>query len=336
MTKFFMRVRLAGSALLLMFFCFAAWHHRIVIYLLRQGQGQLNVMVNAVPVRQFSSENALSARERENLELISPVKKYSVDSLDFFPTRNFETIYNENGSPTLWVITASKPYSLEPVAWSFPLIGEVTYKGFFSLRLASAEYLALSKDHDVSVRPVAAWSTLGWFSDPLLSNVLKRDKAWFCNLLFHELFHATYFSPGNVDLDENLADFVADKATLLFLRNDSVEVKKYIRSKSDNLVIRKFMKRTSESLNEFYDSIVNRPDREILKIEKFRNISDSFGLLPVKSKRKLKLRKKELVSGNACFVDFRQYEGLQDSLENVFNKIYRGNLKKMVQDLKRQ
>ena len=325
---------IALNTLLLIIFCTIAWQHRVVIYLLRQGKGQLHILMNAVPVEKFQSQYTVTQRQRENLALISAIKKYSVDSLDYEPTSNFESVYNENGVPSLWVITASQPYSLEPVGWWYPLVGRVTYKGFFDKHLAAREFVSLSGNYDVSIRPVTAWSTLGWFTDPIMSNVLDRDKGSFCNLLFHELFHATWYAPGNVDLDENLADFVAGKATIRFLKNDTAAVKKFLVSRSDNEIVRKFMKKTSASLTEFYDTIINRPDRSELKKRKFSEIARSMKTLPLVNRKKLLARIRELRSGNACFVDFGQYESLQDSLENVFNKIYRGNLKKMVRDLK--
>jgi predicted aminopeptidase len=327
-------ITIALNTILLIIFCTMAWQHRVVIYLLRQGKGQLHVLMNAMPVEKFLAQEKVTQRQRENLALIPLIKKYSVDSLAYEPTSNFESVYDENGEPSLWVLTAARPYSLEPVTWRYPLVGEVTYKGFFDKHLAAREFVSLSRNYDVSIRPVTAWSTLGWFSDPLMSNVLGGEKGSFCNLLFHELFHATWYAPGNVDLDENLADFVAGKATIRFLKNDTTAIKKFLVSKADNEIIRKFMKETSRSLVQFYDTIINRPDRSELKKQKFLEIARRLESLPCVNRKKLRARVRELRSGNACFVDFSQYESLQDSLENVFNKIYRGNLKKMVRDLK--
>jgi predicted aminopeptidase len=319
---------------LLACFAAAAYHHSLLIYLVHQGKGQLHILMNTETFEHFLNKKSISMTEKEKLEMISNIKKYSVDSLEFLPTKNFARIYDQQNKPSLWVITASERYALRPYEWSFPLIGTVSYKGYFDKGLAAREYLSLINYYDVELRPVSAWSTLGWFSDPVLSNILSRKKGVLCNLIFHELFHATYFAPGEVELNENLANFIAHKATLMFLSNDSAEIKQYLDDHEDNRVIANYMERTSVSLALFYDSLSANPQLPFLKKQKFSAIADSFALLPVKNKLKLKARLSDLASGNACFVDYRQYESLQDSLEIVFNKFYKGDLKKMVRDLK--
>src|SRR5690606_34719233 len=107
-------------------------------------------------------------------------------------------------------------------------------KGFFDKHLASAEVLDLkNKGYDVDVSPVTAYSSLGWFADPLFSGMLQRSKGRFCNLIFHELFHGTLYLPGSVNLNENLASFVAHKATIRFLARDSAELALYLRQQQE-------------------------------------------------------------------------------------------------------
>ncbi len=324
------------SYCLLVLFIFCAINYKVSIYLCYQAKGQLVVLFNRQSITDFERENNLSKEEKENLRLIEAIKKYSIDSLGYKPTNNFTRIYNQKKSATLWVITASFPYKLKPYEWTFPMVGTVSYKGFFKKDLADLEFNRLrSLGYDVDLRSVSAWSTLGWFNDPLLSSMLHRSKGGLCNLLFHELLHATYYQPNAVNFNENIANFIAHKATIQFLKNDSLALKQYLNNYSDNLVFSNFMQRQNTFLKRFYQKIENSDNKLALKLQAINSISDSVRFLRLINPKLTEARQKDILTNkNAYFIDFEQYDSMQDSLEDVFNKIYKGNIKKLVQDLK--
>ena len=323
-------------------YCFAvvaficAFNYQTSIYLIYQARGQLAVLLNTQPLQSFKAGNDLSQHERESLELVEQVKRFSVDSLGYKPTRNFTAIYDQRSATTLWVITACRPYAFSAYEWSFPIVGKVSYKGFFKKSLAQKEYNHLiAGGYDADMRSVSAWSTLGWFSDPVLSSMLQRSKGGLSNLLFHELFHATYYAPGKVDFNENIASFIAHKATLLFLKNDTAELSKYRRSYNDNIVFSNYMLRKTAYLETYYHEIKGAPGKYELKLRALYHIADSIQYLPLADKKRFMARKEDIMKfKNAYFIDFKQYDSMQDSLEMVFNKIYKGNLVKLVRDLK--
>lgn len=319
-----------------LFFC--SCFHETTTYLFHQSYGQIYILMHTQSFEDYAGKNVISTKQKQSLDLILEIKKYSVDSLNYKPTKNFTTIYNQNNAPVLWAITASSKYKIEPYYWKFPIVGNVSYKGFFDKRKANAAKNKLvSIGYDVDLRSVSAWSTLGWFSDPVLSSMLNRSKGQLCNLIFHELFHATYYAESSVDFNENLASFVAHKATQKFLRKDTIELQKYLDSYSDNKIIDAHVKFELTELNRFYDSISGFNEREkyILKLQKLTKISRSFNDLQLKDSKRIKMVQNNILEfKNAWFVDFGQYNSLQDSLEGVFNKIYQSDLAKMVQSLK--
>lgn len=329
-------LRLLFSLCFFVFCMSCLFQYQLAIYLLSQAKGQLSVLSKTTSIADYRQGKTLGQRETENLLLIEKIKSYSVDSLDYLPTDNFTTIYDQEHSPVLWVITASEPYAIQPYSWTFPMIGRVSYKGFFNKQLAEKEYHHLAaQGYDVDLRTATAWSTLGWFKDPVLSGMLGRSKAGLCNLLFHELFHATYYAPSSVDLNENLANFIADKATLRFLKHDTAELRLYRESNADELVFNNYMLRKKQFLEAFYTSIEKQSNRLELKLKALAQIADSVALLPLNHPARYKRRAADIARfKNAYFVDFQQYESMQDSLDNVFNKFYAGDLKKLVQDLK--
>lgn len=232
-------IRASFSFLLWAGLVYLACHYETCTYLARQAAGQLRILTKA---KHPDPAIQLSARAQRNLDLLPALKKYTVDSLGFDETSNYEKIYYHGTQPVIWVVTASKPFSLEPVEWTFPVVGQVSYKGYFDKRLAALELTSLRRQGmDAEISPVSAYSTLGWFSDPIFSSMLERTKPSFCNLIFHELFHATYYVSGNVNLNENLASFIAHKATLQFLRADTAALALYLRTHSDQQVIRRFL-----------------------------------------------------------------------------------------------
>lgn len=328
------RLILSGVFFGLMLICIS--NYQTSIYLLQQGRGQLSILLNTQLISDYSKNNTLSQQELDNILLIEKIKTFSIDSLGYLPTNNFTTIYNQKNSATLYVITASQPYDLKAYEWYFPIIGTVSYKGFFKKELALKEYNYLkSRGYDVDLRTVSAWSTLGWFNDPLLSSMLSRSKGGLCNLLFHELFHATYYAPNSVNFNENIASFIAHKATIHFLNKDTSELNKYLTNFSDNAIYNRFMIRKADFLRTYYPTIIENKTKLILKFKTLYQIADSINYLPLKNKAKFLSKKDDILNNrNAYFIDFEQYDSMQDSLESVFNKIYKGNLKKLVQDLK--
>lgn len=332
-------LKIAFQILLWMALCISSLRHKDVIYLLYQGKGQLNILLNSYPPEEYSEKYSLSDIQRSNIELIKQLKIYSIDSLGYKPTKNFTKIYNQNNKPALWVISASEKNSISPFYWEFPLVGKVSYKGFFKKDLALKEKNHLiASGYDVDLRAVSAWSTLGWFSDPVLSSMLNKPKGQLCNLIFHELFHSTYYAKGKVDFNENLASFIAHKATLRFLRSDTLSYNQYIQSVSDNKKIDKALFKIISELNLFYENLkVSQSNPIIERVKKFYFIQQELLKLNISDTSRCRKIADQIVSSkNAWFVDFKQYNSLQDSLENVFNKNYNSSIRLMVQSLKEE
>lgn len=331
-------IKITWNFLLWTFVVLCSVYYETTVYLVHQSRGQIHILMNTQTFEEYSSENQLTQKQKQGLELINEIKKYSVDSLSYKSTKNFTSIYNQNNAPVLWVITASEKYRIEPYYWKFPVVGKVSYKGFFDKQKAiAAKNELICKGYDVDLRSVSAWSTLGWFSDPVLSSMLDRSKGQLCNLVFHELFHATYYAKSSVDFNENLASFIAHKATQQFLKKDTLELKKYLESYEDHKLMDDHVMNKLKDLNRFYDSIssFDEQQKNLLKMQKLTKISLSFeGLRLTDPKRIKPVQKNILEFKNAWFVDFGQYNSLQDSLEGVFNKFYQSNLAKMVQSLK--
>ncbi len=332
-------LRLLLSAITIACFMWLLMYAELGLYLVKISYGQINILLNTEKIEDILKSDKLSKEDRQKIGWIEEIKKYSVDSLGYKHTNNFTTYFNQHNQPILWIVTACKPYAFEAYEWSFPIVGSVSYKGFFNKSTAEKERFKLyMQGYDADISEVSAWSTLGWLPDPVLSSMLSKSKARMANLFFHELFHATYYAPSSVDVNENLANFIARKATLRFLKNDTVELNKFLKSTQDDSIYNTFIFKGYERLKKVYAQNAGKEDNLRLA-EKEKTLAsiyrESFDVKLHYPKRYKEYNKQILFVKNSFFIDAHRYDGLSDSLNEVFNKKYGGNLKKMIADLKK-
>jgi predicted aminopeptidase len=117
-------------------------------------------------------------------------------------------------------VSASKKDSFTFHLWWFPIVGEVPYKGFFEKEDAISQARDLeARGFETWVRGTDAFSTLGWFNDPVLSTTLKRPIVQIANTVIHETLHSTIWIPNHVDFNESLANFVGTEGAVQFFEN---------------------------------------------------------------------------------------------------------------------
>lgn len=124
--------------------------------------------------------------------------------------------YVDGADYPVWNVVAAEELALAPVPRCYPLVGCVIYRGFFSKRAATREAERLAA-YDVHVYPVVAYSTLGWFDDPLLGSFIHFPPADLAELLFHELAHGVLFVPGDTTFNESFARFVGAEGAIAWL-----------------------------------------------------------------------------------------------------------------------
>lgn len=316
----------------------------LLIYGIRQGKGQLNIIWNARPVEEFMEDPAFPDSLKRKLALITEVRRFAIDSLGLKDTRNYKTLYDQKGEEIMWVVTASEPFRLKAKEWDFPVLGSVPYKGFFNKQLALDLREELVKEGwDVSIRNPGGWSTLGWFTDPILSKMLERSEGDLANLIIHEMSHATIFVKDSIDFNENLATFIGDRGAEKFLASrygtGSKEYKLYFSEDEDYLKFADHMLRGSEKLDSLYQTMKEQQpieEKKALKEKTIRQIVQSLDTLTLAVNTNPSARYSKILPNNAFFMNFRRYQAKQDMFWDEYRDVFHEDLKQYIEHLSKK
>lgn len=320
------------------------WYRDLVLYGIRQGQGQLHIVWNARPVEEYLNDPTTPDSVRAKLEFIQVVRDYAIDSLGLNNTDNYTSMYDQQGEPVLWVVTGSEPFAFIQKEWRFPVVGTVPYKGFFREDLAREEAAMVeAQGFEAGIRTVGGWSTLGWFNDPILSNMLNRNWGDLANLIIHEMSHATIFVKDSVTFNENLASFIGDRGARLFLEDvygtDSKRLQAYDRQMLDEKIYYEHILKGADSLAHFYAGLKPGGDSSQWSLEKNRIIEKVLNTMDTLSfSYPYKIREKigEKLPNNTFFMSFMRYREKQRNLDSLYQNGYNGNIKVMIRELKQK
>ncbi|MGH8397615.1 MAG: aminopeptidase [Gammaproteobacteria bacterium] len=181
--------------------------------------GELGLLSERRPISQIVADPKTSAVLREKLELAEQIRRFASEQLDLPQNGSYTTYVALDRPYVSWNVFATKPFSLTPITWCFLFAGCVPYRGYFHQQSAQsfADNLRQQGD-DVYVSGVPAFSTLGWFDDPLLSSMLDWNDATLANYIFHELAHQKLYVKGDADFNESWAVTVADMGVRRWLQ----------------------------------------------------------------------------------------------------------------------
>ncbi|UFH56541.1 aminopeptidase [Spirosoma sp. KNUC1025] len=324
------------------------WQWELVSYGWMQARGQLRILWNTRPVSDILADTAYPDSLKQKIELIQEIKRFAIDSLGLNKSGSYESFYDQQGKPILWVVTAAEPYQLIGKQWTFPIIGTFSYKGFFEKDWADSTVSQLKRDgFDTRINEVSAWSTLGFLNDPILSSFLNRSVGSLAELIIHELTHGTLFVKNSLEYNENLADFVGEYGAQRFLAQkygkQSVPYQNYMSTKAfydryDEHILRGT--RTLDSLYRTFKPTTPIVVKDSLKWQTIRQIvvtvdtiSNELTQSHVRLVKKRRLDKLNLPN-NAYFIGYLTYRKQQNRFRNEFEKRFDSNFKRYLTYLK--
>ena len=186
-------------------------------YYIRAAYEEGRILWRRTPITEVLAENGVAPDVRRKLEMVLEVREFAAADLRLNVGGSYAAYSRVDRPVLLHVLSAVPKTSFEPYTWWFPFVGRVPYKGFFDGDDARKEAGALAaQGYDTHIRPAGAFSTLGWFDDPLLGRLLQLDRVSLADIVLHELLHNTLFVPGSVAFNESLANFVGKRGAIEF------------------------------------------------------------------------------------------------------------------------
>lgn len=187
-------------------------------YYLQAAAGQAAVMRERKPIENLLADPATPPGLRRQLLVVDAALLFARIELALPASGSYRHYTDLKRPYVLWNVVAAPEFSLEAREWCQPIAGCTTYRGWFSEERARQEAAQLAaRGNDVHVGGVTAYSTLGWFDDPVLNTMLAEDDTALAGLLFHELAHQRLYVPGDTPFNESFATAVEEEGARRWL-----------------------------------------------------------------------------------------------------------------------
>ena len=271
--------KLAAAALILSLILFGSGCR--MAYIFHAAEGEYDLLSNSVPVEEGLKDKALSAEQKSRLGLVGPVKLFGEKKLGLKKTENYETVYLKSNQNPAYIISASPKDRLSLKTWWFPIVGNMPYLGFFDLERARAEKAKLiEEDLDVSLGVAGAFSTLGWFKDPVTLSLIDSSTLTLVETILHEMTHTTIYVKGQGYFNEGFANLVGLIGARQFLEAQygpshplTIEAQKTI---EDERVFSAFISTLMDDLESLYDSPISYQKKLERREKIFTHALESF------------------------------------------------------------
>lgn len=233
-------------------------------YITRAGFEETRILQSREPIDRLARDSTTDAALRRSLGLVLATRNYAAQL--GLEAKETYTTYADVGRDTLLLVLQAAPKDcLCPHTWKYPIVGRIPYKGFFDSEAARREAAKLTdKGYDTYLRPSSAFSTLGWFNDPLLSTALTRDSVELAATVFHEIAHNTLYVKSATPFNESFAQLVGYRSAQSFFRErgDSARARDAADRWHDEIVLGDYYTALARRLEALY---VEHPDSAALE-----------------------------------------------------------------------
>ncbi len=195
--------------------------------------GQIQILTQRQPISQLIEDPATNEKLKQRLQMVVKMRTFASAELGLPDNASYKSYVDLKRSHVVWNVFAAPEFSLTPKQWCYPVAGCVSYRGYFSEKKALDYAAKLQlRNFDTEVAGISAYSTLGWFSDPLLNTMLSRSDIQLAGTLFHELAHQQLYAKNDTQFNESFAVVVELEGVRRWLhdqKNDN-QYRNYLRS----------------------------------------------------------------------------------------------------------
>ncbi len=293
-------------------------------YIIKSGYEQAKILSNRVDNEDILKDPNMPEEQKRKLRLAEEAKAFAESELGLAHSKNYSSFVKLDRPYASYIVSAAPKFKLEHQLWTFPIVGSLPYKGYFSEQEAQDEAKKMERDgFDTYVRGASAYSTLGYFRDPILSSMLRYQDSDLVNLIIHETVHVTLYIKSSADFNERMAVFLGNKGTEAFYRKkegpSSETLKNIYSENNDEAIFSKFITEENRRLKSWYEE--QKSPSEESKAEQLKNIKINFSKLirpQLKSKSYANFAEANL--NNAYLLALSTYVADLDDFEKAFIK----------------
>lgn len=245
-------------------------------------QGQLSILYNREDIDQLLKSQQTNTFLKTKLQQVKTIRQFASQSLQL-PDNKSYLYYTDLHRPyVVWNVFAAPEFSLKPYTWCYPIVGCVSYRGYFKENDAHSLAQQLSdQGNDVYVTGIAAYSTLGWFDDPLLSSMIRWRERALAGLIFHELSHQVVYISNETAFNEAFASAVERIGSLQWLieNHQAEDVQRYLGYLNAQNDFRNLLNKTRIKLSVLYESNVSAEDKRNRKAAIITEMKSDYAVL---------------------------------------------------------
>ena len=293
-------------------------------YLSRAGWEEAKILRGRKPIGELVRSSTVDPVTRGKLALVLDAREFAADSVKLDAGESF-TRYTQLERDTLvLVLGAAYRDKLERYTWWFPIVGRVPYKGFFDFDAARRSATDLErKGFDVTLRPSSAFSTLGWFNDPLLSTTLGADSVDLVNTVIHELTHNTFYAPGQAVFNESFANFVGARGATWFFasRGDTLSAAASDARWEDEKTLGAFYDTLYRTLDSAFSANPNSTEARLrardsiyagARASLLQNVAPRLKTIPARAVERIRLDNATLLARRIYLTDLELFDAVYD------------------------
>ena len=225
-------------------------------YLTHVAQGQLSIQWHKQKISHLLEQPQTSPELQQSLERVNKIREFAQEKMSLKVDQSFQYYIALDREQVAWNVSASEADQLKAITYWFPITGTVPYLGFFAKSKATKKAEKLrSQGYDVQVRGVQGYSTLGWLQDPIFSTQLKQEEFTLAEFMLHETVHSNIWLPGDVTLNESMAEFAGTQGALEYILHYYSELSPEYKAALKKIALRKRFEKLFASYAKQLDAL---------------------------------------------------------------------------------